>query len=190
MSDQPKLPGGKRAQDELTRLKYHWRDVLTPSQKDFWRARFNSTDSQAVIREEMRVKLKFDLKYDKQLTAFRKWDELQQTIDAEALQQSTEEAKLREEFGDLTDDQIRRLVIRGSYARAKARGDYKLGLATIREDRGLIETMTGRDKFEFNAAKACLAKLPELKAISSNRELSEDQKLEQARLALFGTAPK
>jgi hypothetical protein len=47
-----------------------------------------------------------------------------------------------------------------------------------------------KNKFEFDAAKACLAKLPQLKAISTNKELSDDQKLEQARLALFGSAPQ
>ena len=45
-------------------------------------------------------------------------------------------------------------------------------------------------KFQFDAAKACLTRLPELKAISTNKELSDDQKLEQARLALFGSAPQ
>jgi hypothetical protein len=59
------------------------------------------------------------------------------------------------------------------------------GLALKRQ-----ELTLARDKFEFDAAKACLAKLPQLKTISTNKELSEDQKLEQARLALFGSAPK
>jgi hypothetical protein len=46
-----------------------------------------------------------------------------------------------------------------------------------------------RDKFEFDAAKACLKQLPELKAISTNKSLSETQKVEQIRLKLFGTVP-
>lgn len=45
-----------------------------------------------------------------------------------------------------------------------------------------------RDRFEFDAAKSCLAKLPELKVISSDKGLSESQKVEQIRLKLFGVA--
>jgi hypothetical protein len=47
-----------------------------------------------------------------------------------------------------------------------------------------------REKFQFDATKAALAKLPELKAIISNSSLSEDEKLTQARLALFGSTPQ
>lgn len=46
-----------------------------------------------------------------------------------------------------------------------------------------------RDKFEFDAAKACLAMLPELKAIAVNKSLSETQKVENIRLKLFGKVP-
>lgn len=46
------------------------------------------------------------------------------------------------------------------------------------------------DKHQFDATRAAMAKLPELKAIATNKDLSEDQKLEQARLALFGSAPQ
>jgi hypothetical protein len=46
-----------------------------------------------------------------------------------------------------------------------------------------------RDKFEFDAATACLKQLPELKAISTNKALSETQKVEQIRLKLFGAVP-
>jgi len=52
------------------------------------------------------------------------------------------------------------------------------------------EVSLARDKFTFDATRAALAKLPQLKAISTNKELSDDQKLEQARLALFGSAPQ
>ena len=45
-----------------------------------------------------------------------------------------------------------------------------------------------RDKFQFDAAKACLARLPELKVISSDKGLNYSQKVEQIRLKLFGVA--
>lgn len=44
-----------------------------------------------------------------------------------------------------------------------------------------------RQRFEFDAAQACLKQLPELKAISSNRGLNQTEKVEQIRLRLFGT---
>jgi hypothetical protein len=44
-------------------------------------------------------------------------------------------------------------------------------------------------KFQFNATREALAKLDSLKAIKSNSKLTEEQKLEQARLELFGVTP-
>lgn len=46
------------------------------------------------------------------------------------------------------------------------------------------------DKFQFDAAKACLALLPELKVISQDKGLSEPEKVQQIRLKLFGVLPK
>lgn len=42
------------------------------------------------------------------------------------------------------------------------------------------------DKFQFDAAKACLKVLPSLKAIASDKGLSELEKVQQIRLKLFG----
>lgn len=47
-----------------------------------------------------------------------------------------------------------------------------------------------QDKFQFDAAKAALAALPELKAIAGERGLSEADKLTAARKALFGELPE
>lgn len=46
-----------------------------------------------------------------------------------------------------------------------------------------------REKFEFDAAEACLKKLPELKAIAGDSKLDQDAKLKQIRLKLFGVLP-
>lgn len=46
------------------------------------------------------------------------------------------------------------------------------------------------EKFHFDAAKAALAKLPELLALKRDTSLSDDQRLEQARFKLFGSTPK
>lgn len=47
-----------------------------------------------------------------------------------------------------------------------------------------------REKFQFDAAKACLAKLPELKAIAGNNTLDQDAKLRAMRQTLFGVLPE
>lgn len=44
-----------------------------------------------------------------------------------------------------------------------------------------------REKFEFDAAKACLASLSELKLISTSKA-TQDEKVQQIRLKLFGVA--
>jgi hypothetical protein len=46
-----------------------------------------------------------------------------------------------------------------------------------------------RDRFEFDAAKACLQMLPELKLIAANPKLNEATKVNQIRLRLFGELP-
>ena len=46
-----------------------------------------------------------------------------------------------------------------------------------------------RDKFQFDAAKAALAKLADLREIANNKGLSDEAKLTQARLKLFGDIP-
>ena len=46
-----------------------------------------------------------------------------------------------------------------------------------------------REKFEFDAAKAALAKLPDLKLIASDKSLSDDDKLTAIREKLFGEVP-
>jgi hypothetical protein len=43
-----------------------------------------------------------------------------------------------------------------------------------------------REKFEFDAARAAMRKLPELRAIAQNKSLSDADKISQARMKLFG----
>ncbi len=43
-------------------------------------------------------------------------------------------------------------------------------------------------KFQFDAAAACLAHLPEFKAISQNSELTLAEQIDQIRIRLFGVA--
>ena len=189
MSTPRKLRGG--SDSPLTALKTLWRDSLAAPARDYWRALFISATTQAEIRSLVFTKLKIKLTADKQLNAFRAWLDDQDTRDLEAERMAEDERRLTETFGDtLSKDQVREKVLAASYARTLATGDFKLGLATVREDRGLMEANTAREKFEFDATRAALKKLDSLKAIKTNSKLSEDEKLEQARLELFGVAPK
>lgn len=58
-------------------------------------------------------------------------------------------------------------------------------------DQGLEERRItlDREKFEFDAAKACLRKLPTLKVIAADKGLGETEKLEAIRKHLFGEVP-
>lgn len=188
MSAPNKLRGG--SDSELTKLKKLWRDSLAESARDYWRALFVSDTKQADIRTELATKLKIHLRRNDQLTAFGHWLAEQDARDEEAQRMQDDERRLLAQFGDtLTKDQIREKVLSASYARTLAEGNFKLGLATAKVDLKEKELTLDRDKFQFDATKAALAKLPELKAIAANKNLSEDEKLEQARLALFGSAP-
>lgn len=187
MSKPRKLRGN--SDSPVTQFKARW-PTLAPASQDYWRALFISATSQAAIRQEIAGELNIALTADKQLNAIRDWLDDQDQRDAERERQAEDERRLEEQFGGtMTKDQVRDLVLKASYARTIAHGDFKLGLATAKVDLKDKELLLGRQKFEFDAAKAALAKLPELNAIKRDSSLNEDAKLEQARLKLFGETP-
>ena len=47
-----------------------------------------------------------------------------------------------------------------------------------------------REKFEFDAAKAAMAKAAEIKSISADDSLAADEKIARVRAALFGVETK
>ena len=47
-----------------------------------------------------------------------------------------------------------------------------------------------KDRFQFDAASACLKHLPTLRAIASKQGVDNKEKINQIRLALFGAAPE
>lgn len=51
------------------------------------------------------------------------------------------------------------------------------------------ELSLARQKFEFDAVKAALAELPELRRIAGDKSMDEDAKIRAARIRLFGSAP-
>jgi hypothetical protein len=75
-------------------------------------------------------------------------------------------------------------------ARSKAALEKaKLALRQQAEARLAEQAKLSREKFEFDAAKAALAQAAQLKTISASK-LSDVEKIDAARRALFGTLPE
>ncbi|HEV2691402.1 MAG TPA: hypothetical protein VG347_00750 [Verrucomicrobiae bacterium] len=146
MSAPKKLRAGPES--ELTKLKAKWRG-LSDDARSFWSELFVSDISQADIRSQLLKKLQVNLRFDKQLNAFRQWAEMQAILDLEAEQQANDEERIREEFGeDWTLDQIREEVIKRSYKRAIATGDWTSGRKTIVQDLNVKKIALDENKFK------------------------------------------
>lgn len=66
---------------------------------------------------------------------------------------------------------------------------YMLVLKARKQETDVEKLKLDRDKFQFDAARACLKKLPTLKAIASDRTMAEPEKLDAIRKHLFGEVP-
>jgi hypothetical protein len=131
MSTPTKLRPGE---SELTKLKGAWRG-LSEDARSFWQELFVSQTPQSEIRRQLLAKLKINLRRDNQLNAFRDWELEQRAMDLEAERKLEDERRLVEQFGDKwTLDQIREEVIKKSYARALADGNFCQGLKTVKAD--------------------------------------------------------
>lgn len=67
---------------------------------------------------------------------------------------------------------------------------FMLVLKARDQDQKDAELALAREKFQFDAAKACLKQLPALKAIASDSKLDEQSKLRAVREKLFGALPE
>jgi hypothetical protein len=181
-------PTKPQQEGELPKLKQLW-PTLHESVQEYWREQFSSPRSQADIRKELSTKLKINLRWDNQLTKFRGWLGDQDLRDQQAERMQENERRLQQEHPDWSLDKVREEVLRQSYFETLATGDFKLGLKTVKAHQNQEVLALDRAKFEFDAAKSCLAKLPDLKTISTNKTLTETQKVEQIRLKLFGVTP-
>lgn len=153
MSTNPKPRGGSSS--ELTKLKLLWRDSLSDSARDYWRALFISATTQAEIRKTIATKLKVELKRDSQLTEFRSWLEDQDARDVEAQRQFEDEQRLKSQFGDsMSPEEIRQRVLQAAYARAMAKGDFKLGLQAMDRDLTSQKVSIDREKLVLMKRKA------------------------------------
>lgn len=109
-------------------------------------------------------------------------------------QARAEEAKLNPgEFDAATMDALRQKA----YALAEAPNanpkDVKAVMTLLlkAQDLGLKKDQLAldKDRFQFDAAKACLKQLPGLRKIAADNSLNETDKLTEARQLLFGELP-
>lgn len=172
----------------LTQLKEIWRQ-LPEDARDYWRERFvSSGQSQSEIRAELFKKLKVNLSYDSKLTQFRDWLARQDRLAQEGEKMAEDERETLDEHPDWTKEQVRDDVLKKAYFRARREGNFALGLKTVAADAKLESLRFERDRFEFDAAKAALAVVDQLRQIKRDNGLSDVDKINAARQALWGTA--
>ena len=116
---------------------------------------------------------------------------------SDARQAQIEAGQIAEAGG--VEDETLQMALKGLAADIVLRtGNVKDAATLIQSAVSLRESGTraealrlARDKFEFEAAKAAMAELPNLQAIAGNPDLDEDAKIAAVRAALFGKdAPK
>jgi hypothetical protein len=159
MSKPTKLRGG--TDSELTRLKKLWRE-LPEAERSYWQQLFASDSTQSQIRARIKETLGVELQWDKQLNAFRDWELEQRAMDLEAERASEDEKRAMEEHPDWTKDQVRDDVLRRALLRARARGDFELGLAAVAADTKVGALEHARTKFKESLRSKLEAGLDEL----------------------------
>lgn len=151
MSAPQKLHGGSGS--ELTKLKGLWRTLAEPA-RDFWRALFVSETTQAQIRAQILAKLKVNLTRDNQLTDFRQWLFEQEQREQETERQLADEREILDAHPEWDLNLAREEVLKRSYFRALSRGDFKLGLATVKQDLNAKKVSVDERKLKLLETKA------------------------------------
>jgi hypothetical protein len=183
MSATKKLRAGN---SELTKLKVLWRDSLSEDSKAYWQELFVSPEStQAQIRQLIASKLKINLRFDKQLNAFRDWEQEQRLRDEEEERQEADERRFIEEFGADNLDLIREKVLKKSYARSVAAGDFKSARATVVQDLNVEKVNLDKRKVAILEKKA--AQADETEKALKDSELTPEQR-EQRIKEIYGRA--
>lgn len=125
MNTSKKLRGTTGPVPEITRLKETWLRMAEPS-RDFWRARFSGSESQAALRASLLAKLKINLTRDNQLTEFRSWDEANQQ--RERMAELHEQHKQELLAGGMTLEEAQAVLLTEASAWAVAAKDFTLGV--------------------------------------------------------------
>jgi len=171
---------------EMAKLKELWTNIFTEADREHWRKKFATGTNQKAKRQELLAQFGINLDCDNQLTYFRSWeqDQVKRQQTAERLQAN--EDQIKQQHPDWTVDQVRDEVIRQAYFEALARADFGLGLTAIRAHTQVKRYLLDRDKFEFDETQKCNERLPELRAIQRDPNLSDEEKMRRIRFQLFG----
>jgi len=186
-SHKPRGTASGQPVTELDKLKDVWRR-MRDEPRAYWLEQFDSQRTQADLRKEIQARFKVNLARDNQLTRFRAFVARQIALDTQAERIEENRNRIRREHPGWTKDDVLAEVIKCGGEEALASGDYKLGLKTVSVDTKRQALDFDRQKFEFDAAQAALQAVMELKTISASK-LSDVEKIDAARRALFGTLP-
>lgn len=192
----PNSPGKDKPVPALTRLKSlpaADREVIYGWCSD---AKKTLTD----VRGEIRSVYSISLSSDSQLSRFRDWQFHQQRLERHNSNVENFEEAFRRANPKASAETIRNAAIAFFMSEAAASGDRDgfIDIARLDLDERSAKTKAhfkereislGENKFQFDAAKACLTHLAELRQIASDRALTEPQKIEAIRKRLWGTPP-
>jgi hypothetical protein len=168
-----KLRGGKES--ELTRFKRLWLEPSFESSREFWREQFSSEQKQAEIRALLKKRVSINLQWNRQLTEFTQWLERQDQLEQEESAKLQDQAEIEKKFGaDWTLDQVREEVLRRSYARAIATGDFASGRKTIVQDLNVKKVALDERKLALLEKKA--AAFDQAKEVIESKLSPEEQK--------------
>ena len=152
-----------------------------------WAADEKNTN--AIIRHRVGEFFNIDLSRDSQLSCFYSWVKLtRKTMEREGkIQHWLECEKL--EHPELSDAELFRRGQRKFNLLAIAEEDPESWVKIQKEQREREQLVLDRQKFEFDAAKLALSAVAQLKTISASK-LSDVEKIDAARKALFGELPE
>jgi hypothetical protein len=167
-------------------LKKAW-VAMTDEERAFWMDLFLSPEKTLFdVRAEILKRLDIDIKHDSTISKFRSWWQHELRYREEAELQREELKRAIEDNPTWSLDQAREAVLSKGYRRAEQTGDFDLGVAIIKQDLAAQNLKLDRDKFEFRAAELALSQIESLRSIKADSNLTEEQKIKQARIKLFG----
>jgi hypothetical protein len=172
-----KLPGGKNC--ELTKLKLRWR-TLSDEARAYWREKFVADLSHAAVRALISERLQIHLRYDQQMSKFRAWELDERERELEAERQAEDERQALAENPNWTLDQARERVLTKAYQRALAKGDFALGLATVKQD--LNAQKVGLDERKLDLLEKKAAQADSAKEVVASKMTPEQKEAEYRRI--------
>jgi len=152
MSTTPKPLSGSKS--EVSRFKLKWRDEFSDAQRQLYWSLFFSGETLPAVRKTLLQRTGINLIRDNQLSgkgALMDWVQEQMETDAERMRQQEDEYRFKKENPDITEEELRKKVLRAYYHRAMARGEPGLGKAMMKQD--LAER-----KFQFEQDQAAETK--------------------------------